>query len=66
MRGQADFHFRGPSQRDVMEDWHTEHSGRPVEEGGNWIVTQWLRDGVTDVKPAYKFSPFGGPIGASR
>ena len=67
VRGQAVyFHFRGPSQRDVMEDWHTEHSGCPVDEGEKWVVTQWLRDGVTAAKPAYKFSPFGGPIGASR
>lgn len=46
-----------------MENWHTEHSGCPVFSGEKWVITQWLRDGVSSQRPASMFSPFGGKIG---
>ncbi|KAJ1446356.1 hypothetical protein M885DRAFT_625325 [Pelagophyceae sp. CCMP2097] len=60
-RGQAVyFHFRGPSDTDSTDPWHTEHSGCPVLGGEKWVVTQWLRDGVDADMTASRFSPFGG------
>ena len=51
-KGQAVyFHFRGPEPDGVVEDWHTEHSGCPVKSGEKWVVTQWLRDGVSKQFP---------------
>ena len=55
------FHFRGPTQDGLTDPWHTEHSGCPVKLGEKWVITQWLRDGVSKENPAYIFSPFGGP-----
>ena len=61
-KGQAVyFHFRG--QDGMMEDWHTEHSGCPVKAGEKWVVTQWIRDGVSKQHPHSRFDPSGGPIG---
>mmetsp|Transcript_77 Transcript_77/g.246 ORF Transcript_77/g.246 Transcript_77/m.246 type:complete len:572 (-) Transcript_77:28-1743(-) len=63
-RGQAVyFHFRAPEADSVMEDWHTEHSGCPVREGSKWVITQWLRDGVSKENPHTRFDPSGGPVG---
>ena len=63
-KGQAVyFHFRGPEPDGVVEDWHTEHSGCPVRSGEKWVVTQWLRDGVSKEFPHHRFDPSGGPIG---
>mmetsp|Transcript_12449 Transcript_12449/g.40743 ORF Transcript_12449/g.40743 Transcript_12449/m.40743 type:complete len:543 (+) Transcript_12449:202-1830(+) len=59
------FHFRaggGPKDGLLTEHWHTEHSGCEVRAGEKWVITFWLRDGVDNDTPAYRFSPFGGPL----
>jgi len=62
-RGQAVyFSFRSSDSEGLMEDWHTEHSGCPVREGSKWVVTQWLRDGVSKENPHSRFDPSGGPV----
>ena len=62
-RGQAVyFSFRSADSEGLMEDWHTEHSGCPVREGSKWVVTQWLRDGVSKENPHSRFDPSGGPV----
>ena len=63
-RGQAVyFHYRGWDPAGAMEDWHTEHSGCPLRDGSKWVITQWLRDGVSKERPHSRFDPSGGPIG---
>jgi len=63
-RGQAVyFHYRGWDPAGTMEDWHTEHSGCPLRNGSKWVITQWLRDGVSKERPHSRFDPSGGPIG---
>ncbi|KAJ8600103.1 hypothetical protein CTAYLR_003456 [Chrysophaeum taylorii] len=54
------FHFRHPTTN-LTEAWHTEHSGCPVLSGEKWVITHWLRAGVSKEQPASRFSPFGGP-----
>ena len=62
-RGQAVyFSFRSSDSEGLMEDWHTEHSGCPVRKGKKWVVTQWLRDGVSKENPHSRFDPSGGPV----
>ena len=62
-RGQAVyFSFRGVDGEGEMENWHTEHSGCPVKSGSKWVITQWLRDGVSKENPHSRFDPSGGPV----
>mmetsp|Transcript_26301 Transcript_26301/g.81894 ORF Transcript_26301/g.81894 Transcript_26301/m.81894 type:complete len:566 (+) Transcript_26301:258-1955(+) len=62
-RGQAVyFHMRAPEADSNTEDWHTEHSGCPLKSGSKWVITQWLRDGVSKENPHSRFDPMGGPI----
>lgn len=56
------FHFRGPESTGLTEHWHTEHSGCPVRDGEKWVLTLWLRDGVSKDRPHHSFSPFGGSL----
>uniref|UniRef100_A0A7S3K402 Procollagen-proline 4-dioxygenase n=1 Tax=Aureoumbra lagunensis TaxID=44058 RepID=A0A7S3K402_9STRA len=58
----AYFHFRGPQPYSLTENWHTEHSGCPVHQGEKFVITMWLRDGVSKENPSHRFSPFGGPL----
>ena len=48
------FSYIDPETR-VMDDGYTEHSGCPVLEGEKTIVTQWLRLGVTEEVPYYRY-----------
>lgn len=60
-QGQAVFFsYRGPDGR--MDSGLTEHSGCPVLNGTKWVVTQWFRDGVSELDHWTKYDPAGGRL----
>ena len=53
----AFFSYMGPDGR--MDDGYTEHSGCPVLEGEKFIITFWMRQGVSNEKPSDLYDPSG-------
>jgi hypothetical protein len=52
------FSYRGADGK--MDDGgYTEHSGCPVLEGEKWVITFWMRDGVSRAEPWDIFDPSG-------
>jgi len=58
-KGMATF-FTYKGADGYMDEGLTEHSGCPLLEGEKWISTVWMREGVSDRMPEYKFGPTGG------
>lgn len=46
----------------IMDDGLTEHSGCPVREGKKWVITQWMREGVSAEEGWEKFDPLGARL----
>ncbi len=41
------------------EGGYTEHSGCPIIDGEKWVITFWMRDGVSAEEPWDQFDPSG-------
>lgn len=54
------FSYMGPHAR--MDTELTEHSGCPVLSGAKWVMTEWMRAGVSDEDPWTKFDPIGSRL----
>ena len=54
------FTYKG--QDGKFDSKNTLHSGCPVQKGEKWIVTSWLREGVSEDKPWYDYDPHGIPV----
>jgi hypothetical protein len=42
-----------------MDDGYTEHSGCPILEGEKWVITFWMREGVSFEEPWTLFDTDG-------
>ena len=63
-RNQAVF-FSYRDEYGRMEMELTEHSGCPVKEGEKWVMTLWLRDGVSTSDSWVLYDPTGSRLSKS-
>ena len=54
------FSYRGANG--TMDTELTEHSGCPVVQGTKWVVTQWMRAGVSKSEHWTRFDPTGSRL----
>lgn len=51
------FGFKGANG--IMDEGYTEHSGCPILEGEKWVITFWMREGVSSEEPWTLFDTNG-------